>query len=230
MIDLSTALLLAALASALYFVWCLIRAVSSKARPGALLRARRSAVAFAVLFVLAIPAAYFDAERLAGEKGYDSSADMRRAESEGLSPTELKAKKALEERDRLANVETEALAEETSEAPATPAAEQLKAEEDKICRNEITCWGEKAAAVAAFRCTEAIERQAKFVAEWTDGWTEPKFSRYRWADKDAGIVTLLGDKIKFQNGFGAWSPMIYECDIHPETELVSETRVYEGRL
>jgi len=31
--------------------------------------------------------------------------------------------------------------------------------------------------------------------------------------KSEGIVTTIGDKIKMQNGFGAWQHMTYECDI-----------------
>ncbi len=91
---------------------------------------------------------------------------------------------------------------------------EAKAEEE-ACRKEIECWGEKAHTVAAFACPHLVERLAKFDFEWTDGWTEPKFSHFRWRDIEAGTVTVIGDKIKMQNGFGAWSHMIYECDIDP---------------
>lgn len=57
-----------------------------------------------------------------------------------------------------------------------------------------------------------------------------KFSHYRWKDAENGIVTVIGDKIKFQNGFGAWSNMIYECDVNPATEAVLDVRVSDGRI
>ncbi len=46
----------------------------------------------------------------------------------------------------------------------------------------------------------------KFDFEWTDGLGE-KFDR---AGNDAGI-TYMGNFVQFQNGFGAWSIMNYEC-------------------
>lgn len=49
--------------------------------------------------------------------------------------------------------------------------------------------------------------------KWTDGTFEPKFSRFRWKDQKAGIVTHIGDKAQFQNGFGAYINVIYTCDL-----------------
>ncbi len=99
---------------------------------------------------------------------------------------------------------------------------EAKAEEE-ACRKEIECWGEKAHTVATFACSRLVERLAKFDFEWTDGWTEPKFSHFRWRDIEAGMVTVIGDKIKMQNGFGAWSHMIYECDIDPVSKKALAT-------
>lgn len=83
---------------------------------------------------------------------------------------------------------------------------------------------------AAAKCLPLIERQAKFDFEWTDGWIEPKFSRYRWRDQPTGALTYLGDRIKFQNGFGAWTHHTYECDFQPSNESVLDVRVAPGRL
>jgi hypothetical protein len=56
------------------------------------------------------------------------------------------------------------------------------------------------------------------------------FSRFRWKDQNTGIVTYIGDKAQFQNGFGAWARVTYECDLHPITHTVSKVRFSEGRL
>jgi len=79
-------------------------------------------------------------------------------------------------------------------------------------------------------CTGPVERLAKNNFEWTDRWFEPKFTQYRWKDKKRGIVTHIGDKIKYQNGFGAWVYHIYECDFDAATNTVLDVRARPGRL
>ena len=53
---------------------------------------------------------------------------------------------------------------------------------------------------------------------------------FRWKNEDRGILTYIGDKIRFQNGFGAWQDMIYECDYDPSTKSAMDVRVRPGRL
>ncbi len=84
---------------------------------------------------------------------------------------------------------------------------------DAACMKDLECIGNKGTVTAGVYCTEHIEKLAKNSAKWTDGALEPKFSRFRWKDKEAGIVTHLGDKVQFQNGFGAHINMIYSCDL-----------------
>ena len=142
------------------------------------------------------------------------------------------ARKAAEEEAARAAAETEAAEAEriaAEEAKAAMAEEQRLAEEAE-CKRELSCWGEKASTVAMFTCPRFVERMARYDYEWTDGFLDVKFSHYRWKDVENGIVTVIGDKIKFQNGFGAWSNMIYECDVNPATETVLDVRVSEGRI
>jgi hypothetical protein len=57
---------------------------------------------------------------------------------------------------------------------------------------------------------------------------EAKFSHFRWKNaenRDAGIVTYIGDKVKFQNGYGAWQRVTYECDFDPTGESVLDIRI-----
>ncbi|WP_411839259.1 hypothetical protein [Paracoccus sp. ME4] len=98
------------------------------------------------------------------------------------------------------------------------------------CQNDIQCWGERAIAAGSYDCTEQVERHARHDLEWTDGWLEGKFSHFRWVDQNTGTITLIGDKIMFQNGFGAFTNMIYECDWNQTTETLVDVRVREGRI
>jgi len=98
------------------------------------------------------------------------------------------------------------------------------------CREDLQCWGGKAIDFATFNCTKPVEKLAQFQFEWTDGWLERKFSHFRWFNKEEGIVTVIGDKIKMQNGFGAWSPMVYECDVDPVNEVIMNDRIQPGRI
>ena len=115
-----------------------------------------------------------------------------------------------------------------------------KAAELANCRQDKSCWANKHTFTGTYECQHKIERMAKYEAQWTDGWLEVKFPRYRWRDWDKKILTHIGDKIKFQNGFGAWSPMIYECDVNlagiepgeisGKSVPVLDVRMREGRL
>ena len=86
--------------------------------------------------------------------------------------------------------------------------------------------GEVAALV---RCPGHVERLAQYTHRWTDGFLEPKFSHSR-PTGNPNVVTYLGDRIEFQNGFGAWQPHVYECDLNVVTEQVVAVRARPGRL
>ena len=96
---------------------------------------------------------------------------------------------------------------------------------EAACRRDIQCWGDDNLLSATFACETLIERMARYDFEWTDGWLEPKFSHFRWHDIDRSTVTFIGDKIKFQNGFGAWQRVAYECDYDPDADQVLDIRI-----
>lgn len=114
--------------------------------------------------------------------------------------------------------------------PGTAAAEREAEEQANACRNDLQCWGEKHMVEATVRCRSPIERSANFSMEWTDRWFEPKISHMRWRDIEAGIITYIGDRARFQNGFGAWQNVIYECDYHTLRETVVDINVRPGRI
>lgn len=103
-------------------------------------------------------------------------------------------------------------------------------EKEENCRRDLQCWGDKHNIEAAVYCENLLERLAKYSHEWTDGFLEPKFSRFRWKNINKGFVVYIGDKIRFQNGFGAWQNYIYECDYDPDNEIVLDVRAKLGRL
>lgn len=98
------------------------------------------------------------------------------------------------------------------------------------CRKELSCWAEEKTVTASVACKGPVERLAKYTARWTDGTFDLKFSHYRWKDQTKGTVTYIGDKIEFQNGFGAYQKHIYECDFDPATDAVLEVRARPGQL
>lgn len=84
---------------------------------------------------------------------------------------------------------------------------------------------------AGVYCKAPIERLALHDVKWTDGFMDQKFSRFRWTDQVGGGITFVGDKAEFQNGFGAYTPMVYECDMAPDLKSVIAVRIdREGRL
>lgn len=91
--------------------------------------------------------------------------------------------------------------------------EEQKKAEQSCAKDDLQCIGNKGVVAAGIYCKDAIERLAEYSVKWTDGTFETKFSRFRWNDKDKGTVTYLGDKAEFQNGFGAYDQVHYECDL-----------------
>lgn len=71
---------------------------------------------------------------------------------------------------------------------------------------------------------------AKYDFKWIDGMLEPKFSHFRWSNRDKGVVTFIGDKIQLQNGLGNWVRHTYECDFDPQTDTAIAARVRPGRI
>lgn len=101
-----------------------------------------------------------------------------------------------------------------------PTEEEIEAGKNIDCRRDLQCWGDRHAVSATLACEPLIERMAKYTYEWTDGWLESKFPRFTWKDRKAGILMYMGDKIMFQNGYGAWQNMNYKCEFDPVKETV----------
>jgi hypothetical protein len=101
---------------------------------------------------------------------------------------------------------------------------------DPACRADVVCWAEHFDARATSACGDEIERMAKYGIRWTDGFFGGKFSRVKWANQERGEIAFIGDQIEFQNGFGAWQNMIYECEFDTENKIVLDVDITSGRL
>lgn len=106
-------------------------------------------------------------------------------------------------------------------------AQEKAAAERAACRTDFTCWGRENADLATRHCKRAIEQQARYAHEWTDTWTEPALTRFAWQDETAGVMTYFGDRLKLQNGFGAWVNVSYACDYDTERETAVKTLIIE---
>lgn len=102
--------------------------------------------------------------------------------------------------------------------------------DEATCRKDLQCMGDKYTVAAGVYCKDPIVRLGKYSARWTDGTFEPKMSHFRWLNKEKGTLTFIGDKIEFQNGFGAYQKHIYECDFNPTGNQVLAVRAEPGQL
>ncbi len=96
--------------------------------------------------------------------------------------------------------------------------------------DDLKCLADDGMFGAAIYCLDDIEKQARYSIKWTNGIIEPVFSRMRWLNKEKGQITYIGDKLQFQNKFGAFENVVYECDLEKDNKTVIATRVRAGRL
>lgn len=96
---------------------------------------------------------------------------------------------------------------------------------DSECKKSLRCWAGRHELDATLACRKAVESAAEYQAEWTDGALESKFPRFGWADRPRGALRFHGDKVKFQNGFGAWKNMEYACTFDPDANAVINVQV-----
>lgn len=112
---------------------------------------------------------------------------------------------------------------EAERAAATAAAEAR-------CRTDANCMAARYVDKVSARCSHEVERHAKYSFRWKDSPTEPRFVKAAWEDEAAGRLAYIGDRIQFQNMFGAHQDMKYICSYDINADRVVSARVYEGRL
>lgn len=101
----------------------------------------------------------------------------------------------------------------------------------ECAKTDLQCLGNKGVIAAGVYCVEPIEKLAIHDVKWTDGTFDFKFSKFAWKDETKGVITYFGDKAEFQNGFGAYTPVTYACDLAPDNQTVLDVRIVsEGRM
>jgi predicted nucleic acid-binding Zn-ribbon protein len=74
------------------------------------------------------------------------------------------------------------------------------------------CYSQRHLMDAQRACRPEIEKLARYQAEWTyrlDGMFES------YSVRTDGSILFIGNEVKFQNGFGAWSKQSYRCVYDP---------------
>ncbi|MBY5442723.1 hypothetical protein HFO93_04370 [Rhizobium leguminosarum] len=159
----------------------------------------------------------------AREAGFQNAQDRRDAQKAGISDPKLWSKQRSEFLSKWRSEELQKDAE----------AQQVKIDAERsseaACKTDFNCWTNKFQRAATKACAPQVERAAKNNFEWTDSFTSPKFPRALINDSGASI-TYVGDAIKMQNGFGAWTIMTYECDFDTIAGAVVAVRVNPGPL
>ena len=135
-----------------------------------------------------------------------------------------------------AEIAAERRAEQARQARELQASQQKAAEDaDKMakareaCLLDLQCTMKEMNVEASVQCPRNIARLAKFDHKWTDSTFDLKFTHGRWKQKGK-VITMIGDKLQMQNGFGAWQNMVYECDMDIIGKQALEVRVQAGRL
>lgn len=110
-----------------------------------------------------------------------------------------------------------------------PQAQKEFARANEACRKDVVCSGKKFQITAEIRCSIAVEQLAKYDFRWTDTGYETKFDRVLWI-REPYVIGYRGDKIQFQNGFGAWVRHNYLCEFDTSTEKATGVVASPGRL
>lgn len=102
---------------------------------------------------------------------------------------------------------------------------------NEACRKDLHCWADKNVHLT-YPCFDSIEKEAKYIYEWTSEGEHAfqRFNKYGWIDREKGIILYAGDMIRFQNGFGAWQPVTYTCQLDTQSQKILSVNVVAGRL
>ena len=154
------------------------------------------------------------------------------AEDEELNGLYAQANKRLtEEQERKEaqekkEAEEKRLAEKAAEEARLIAEKAAERERKRNILNDAELLHEEYFGAAEWDCAKAVERRANWDFEWLDGVFSFKFDRYETTVETPGVLVVLGDKVKFQNGFGAWTRMNYSCHYDGPNERVLSVDVW----
>lgn len=123
--------------------------------------------------------------------------------------------------ERIAEKERREIEARTRQEEERRQAAQAKREQLELNKNNPEWLYENYFSASQVACRQAVENIAKWDFEWTERWYEEKFTSYLVRTKAPYVVTILGDSIKMQNGFGAWQRVSYACDYNAKLDRAS---------
>lgn len=119
------------------------------------------------------------------------------------------------------SIEAAVVKPEAVAPPAKPETAELSEEE---CRADDECWLAKHKIDGMVDCRYQIESHAEYDFEWTNGWLEHRYRNIYVGD--GRVIHYVGESVKFQNGFGAWKKMKYNCAYNPDSGLARMVNLF----
>ena len=113
-----------------------------------------------------------------------------------------------------------------SQVSGTSTTDQERAnnkQKEDACKVNLQCSGDKYQSAAEVECRQRLDAQAKSIAKWDfklgeGGLLDFLLQRFSWVDDSKKQIIYFGDKAKFQNGFGAWQRVEYQCVFDTQTK------------
>lgn len=102
-------------------------------------------------------------------------------------------------------------------SPSEPSPPTAPPKSEAECQADVQCWSERHSAESLAPCTDAVERMAAHSFRWLDGTFDQKFTHIGLNKDEHKSIRYIGDKIEFQNGFGAFTRYSYTCTWDPVT-------------
>jgi hypothetical protein len=97
--------------------------------------------------------------------------------------------------------------------------------------NSAKALDEKYGIEATSRCAsdadDYLRSIAKYDFKWDEtGFLEQKFDKYKQKTPSPGVITLVTNKSKLQNGFGAFQHIVLQCDYDTQAKKVLGYRFF----
>lgn len=78
---------------------------------------------------------------------------------------------------------------------------------------------------AAAHCARPIERLNSYDVRWTYNSSHPMFSQAHWLSDGHGAIEYLGDRVEFEDKYGAYVNVVYACDLASDNRTVLNARI-----
>lgn len=163
----------------------------------------------------------------AKKSGFDNYNEMNKRVAQGiksgkeLAEAQEKAKLLkFESVDEMIDLQAKGFNNKSEKMAKDKADEADRLIKERAKLNDANYLQETYGIEAGVSCRPEVERLARYDFEWIDKWHETKFPSYLTKTFTPGVLTVVGDRIKFQNGFGAWQIMSYSCQYDTQTKKV----------